>query len=204
MGRAEAVIFASPTPVTREILLRVVGPRCNIDALIDDIRAELLGRPYELVNVAGGWQHRTKKAFADAIRAAVGGDDRVHLSKIEGQVLTAIAYFQPITRQELSAVFGRDISRDVLADLRSLRLIASGPRSPRAGAPYTYVTTPDFLSRFGFVSLRDLPDMEKLEDAGLLSKERLIAGDLHDLFGIAESSDNDQDQADVEPELADD
>jgi segregation and condensation protein B len=204
MGRAEAVIFASPAPVSRETLLRVVGPRCNIDALIADIRDELLGRPYELVSVAGGWQHRTKKTFADAIRAAVGVDDKLHLSKLEGQVLTAIAYFQPMTRQELSAVFGRDISRDVLADLRAYGLIASGPRSPRAGAPLTYVTTPEFLSRFGFVTLRDLPDMEKLEDAGLLSKERLIAGDLHDLFGIADSSDNDQDQADVEPELADD
>jgi segregation and condensation protein B len=136
MGRAEAVIFASPSPVSREILLRVVGPCCNIDALIADIRDELLGRPYELVNVAGGWQHRTKETFADAIRAAVGIDDRIHLSKIEGQVLTAIAYFQPITRQELCAVFGHDISRDVLADLRALGLIASGPRSPRAGAPY--------------------------------------------------------------------
>jgi segregation and condensation protein B len=40
------------------------------------------------------------------------------------------------------------------------------------------------LSRFGFATLRDLPDMEKLEDAGLLSKERLIAGDLHNLFGV--------------------
>jgi segregation and condensation protein B len=204
MGRAEAVIFASPTPVTRETLLRVVGPRCNVDALIADICDELLGRPYELVNVAGGWQHRTKKTFADAIRAAVGGDDRLHLSKLEGQVLTAIAYFQPITRQELSAVFGRDISRDVLADLRGFGLVASGPRSPRAGAPYTYVTTPEFLSQFGFASLRDLPDMEKLEEAGLLSKERLIAGDLHDLFGVADSSEDEQDRADVETELADD
>ena len=48
--------------------------------------------------------------------------------------------------------------------------IAAGPRSPQPGAPYTYVTTDGFLSRFGFNSLRDLPDFEKLEDAGLLSK----------------------------------
>jgi segregation and condensation protein B len=204
MGRAEAVIFASPAPVTRETLLRVVGSRCNIDALIADISDELRGRPYELISVAGGWQHRTKKAFADAIHAAIGVDNRLNLSKLEGQVLTAIAYFQPITRAELSAVFGRDISRDILADLRSLGLVASGPRSPRAGAPHTYVTTPEFLSRFGFSTLRDLPDIEKLEEAGLLSKERLIAGDLHDLFGIADSSEDAQDRADVETELADD
>ena len=48
MGRVEAVIFASPTPVSREALARVVGPDCNLDLLIDDIRAELVNRPYDL------------------------------------------------------------------------------------------------------------------------------------------------------------
>ncbi len=70
MGRVEAVIFASTEPVTRETLARVVGKNCNIELIIDDIRAELAGRPYELVSVAGGWQHRTKKAFSDVIRTA--------------------------------------------------------------------------------------------------------------------------------------
>lgn len=72
MGRVEAVIFAAAEPVTREVLARVVGKSCNIDLIIDDIRDELRGRPYELVAVAGGWQHRTRKIFADAIRAATG------------------------------------------------------------------------------------------------------------------------------------
>jgi segregation and condensation protein B len=54
MGRVEAVIFAAPKPVTREVLARVVGKGCNLEALIEDIRAELVGRPYELAAVAGG------------------------------------------------------------------------------------------------------------------------------------------------------
>ncbi len=61
--------------------------------------------------------------------------------------------------------------------LRAQDLIASGPRSPQPGAPYTYVTTRNFLSQFGLGTLRQLPDFEALEDAGLLSKERLLAGD---------------------------
>lgn len=61
MGRVEAVIFSASEPVTRSVLARVVGKNCNIELIIDDIRAELAGRPYELVAVAGGWQHRTKK-----------------------------------------------------------------------------------------------------------------------------------------------
>ncbi|PRD43728.1 segregation and condensation protein B [Phyllobacterium phragmitis] len=177
MGRVEAVIFASAEPVGREILARVIGKSCNLDLIIDDIREELRGRPYELVSVAGGWQHRTRLAFGDAIRAAVGVSDKaVALSESESLVLTTIAYYQPITRAELSTFFGREISRDLIGRLRSVGFIASGPRSPQPGAPYTYVTTKEFLSHFGLDSLRDLPDMEALEDAGLLSKEKLLAG----------------------------
>jgi len=179
MGRVEAVIFASPEPVGRDVLARVVGRDCNIDLIIDDIRDELRGRPYELVAVAGGWQHRTKKGFGDAIRAAtgLGGQDSA-LSPSEALVLMCIAYFQPITRGELGQFFGKEVSRDTIGHLRALGFIAAGPRSPQPGAPYTYVTTKAFLSHFGFDTLRDLPDMEALEDAGLLSKEKLLAGDI--------------------------
>ena len=63
-------------------------------------------------------------------------------------------------------MFGREISRDLIASLRAAGMIAAGPRSPQPGAPYAYVTTPRFLSQFGFESLRDLPDLERLHDAG--------------------------------------
>jgi chromosome segregation and condensation protein ScpB len=132
-------------PVTREVLARIVGKGCNLEALIEDIRAELVDRPYELVAVAGGWQHRTRKDYADAIRVAAGVEDRaLELSKLETLVLTAIAYFQPVTRRELGDLLGREVSRDMLADLRSVGLIANGPKSPRAGAPNSYVTTVEF------------------------------------------------------------
>ncbi|MBZ9798749.1 SMC-Scp complex subunit ScpB [Mesorhizobium sp. ES1-4] len=180
MGRVEAVIFAASEPVTRSVLARVVGKNCNLELVIDDIRAELAGRPYELVAVAGGWQHRTKKAFADVIRSAFGsaGQEAKELSQAEALVLMCIAYFQPITRGELSSFFGKEVSRDLIGVLRGQELIASGPRSPTQGAPYTYVTTKNFLSQFGLDTLRQLPDFEALEDAGLLSKEKLVARDI--------------------------
>jgi len=176
MHRVEATIFAASEPVGRETLARIVGKNCSIDLLIDDIREELRGRPYDLVSVAGGWQHRTRPAYADAIRAASGVSERKeNLSQAEALVLMTVAYFQPITRAELSSFFGREISRDLIGNLRGAGFIASGPRSPKPGAPYTYVTTKAFLAHFGFDTLRDLPDMEKLEDAGLLNKENLLA-----------------------------
>ncbi|MDQ0513465.1 chromosome segregation and condensation protein ScpB [Angulomicrobium amanitiforme] len=199
MGRVEAVIFASPTPVTREVLAKVIGRDCSLDHLIDDIRAELRGRPYELVAVAGGWQHRTRKSFAEAIQVATGlgtGDPKP-LSPSEALVLLCVGYFQPITRSELSAFFGKEISRDTIGHLRRLGFIAAGPRAPQPGAPYTYVTTKEFLSHYGFDTLRDLPDMEALEDAGLLSKDRLLAGDIP--LGLIAGEDGDE--ADLDEEV---
>ncbi|MEP9400029.1 SMC-Scp complex subunit ScpB [Mesorhizobium sp. KR2-14] len=175
MLRAEAVIFAAAEPVSRETLVRVVGSHCSIDLLIEDLREELRDRPYELVSVAGGWQHRTRPRFCDAIRVASAPtrSAAAALSEFEAMVLMAIACFQPVTRGELSTIFGREVSRDTIGALRSAGFIASGPRSPTPGAPYTYVTTKQFLSAFGLETLRDLPDVEALEDAGLLSqKER--------------------------------
>lgn len=169
MLRAEAVIFASSEPVTRETLARVVGRNCSIDLLIDDLREELRGRPYDIVSVAGGWQHRTRSAYGPAIRAsqAVTRSAFMSLSEHEAAVLMAVGYFQPVTRGELSKMFGKEVSRDTIASLRSAGFLSSGPRSPTPGAPYSYVTTKHFLAAFGFETLRDLPDMEALEDAGL-------------------------------------
>lgn len=173
MLRVEAVIFAAAEPVSRETLARVVGKDCSIDLLIDDLRAELRDRPYEIVAVAGGWQHRSRSAYASAIRAsqASTGGGAPALSDFEAMVLMAIAYFQPITRGDLSKIFGKEVSRDTVASLRNANFLASGPRSPTPGAPYTYVTTKHFLTAFGMQTLRDLPDIEALEDAGLLSRK---------------------------------
>ena len=194
MHRVEATIFAASEPVGRETLARIVGKSCSVDLLIDDIREELRGRPYDLVAIAGGWKHLTRPAYADAIRAAVGTSERsVDLTQSEVLVLMCIAYFQPITRGDLSSFFGKEISRDLIGNLRSRGFIASGPRAPQPGAPYTYVTTQTFLLEFGLDTLRDLPDREALEDAGLLSKEKLLAGDI--MPGFADAGDNGADAA---------
>ncbi len=181
MQRVEAVIFASAEPVTRETLTRVVGAACNLDLIIGDIREELRDRPYDVVSVAGGFQHRTRPAHAAAIRASAAKTRSVSaaLSVHEAAVLMAVATLQPVTRAELGRVFGREVSRDTIGALRGAGFIASGPRSPTPGAPYSYVTTPAFLSAYGLSTLRDLPDLEKLEDAGLLSRRDLAseAGD---------------------------
>lgn len=203
MGRVEAVIFAAPEPVPRDALAQVVGRDCALDLIIADIRGELRGRPYDLVAVAGGWHHRTRSAFAPAIRAVSGpAPPTAGLSVTEMLFLSGIAYLQPITRGELGKVFGKEMSRDTVAALKRIGVIAPGPRSPEPGAPYTYVTTEKFLSLFGLASLRDLPDLEKLEDAGLLSKDNMLTEDLP--IGIEGEEDREGPQGALdEPNAAD-
>ncbi|MCP1850206.1 MULTISPECIES: SMC-Scp complex subunit ScpB [unclassified Bradyrhizobium] len=114
------------------------------------------------------------------------------LGRSSASHLANIAYYQPINRSELSSFFGKEVSRDTIARLRALEFIAAGPRSPQLGAPYTYVTTKAFLSHFGLQTLRDLPDMEMLEEAGLLSKDKMLAGE----FPVLASDEADQLEAD--------
>ena len=160
MGRIEATIFASSSSVQREDLQKLVGQGASIDLLIEDIRTELKPRPYELVAAAGGWMFRTKARFADAIKSSTDLVNRsIALSEMEMAVLCAVAYHQPIDRAGLADIFGKEVSRDLLARLRHERLLANGPKAPRAGAPHTFVTTPEFLTMFDLQSLRDLPEL---------------------------------------------
>ena len=164
MGRIEAVLFASASPVGRDDLARVVGQGASIEMLIEDIEAELTGRPYELVQAATGWMFRTRVQFAEAIKAVADlGEQSMAFTEMERAVLCAIAYHQPIDRAGLKDIFGKEISRDLLARLRYKDLIATGPRSPRPGAPHTFVTTETFLVTFDLQTLRDLPEMDLTE-----------------------------------------
>ena len=168
MRRIEAVLFASATPVARDDLARVVGLRASVDLLIEDLMADLEGRPYEVARVGGAWMLRTRPAYAPAIRAAADvGGQVLNLSEFDLAVLAAIAFHQPISRDGLKDIFGKDISRDLIGRLAERDLISTGPREPRRGAPYTFITTESFLAVFGLESLRDLPDPELLADAGL-------------------------------------
>jgi chromosome segregation and condensation protein ScpB len=146
-----------------------------------------LVEPEALPGAAGGFQHRTRRIYGEVIRASgTLASKGVDLTALEKLVLTAVAYF-------LADILCRAISRDVIAALRGADLIATGPRSPQPGAPHTYVTTPAFLTLWGLASLGDLPDLDRLEEAGLLGKAPLPE-ELRGALGIT-GDDEDEDRA---------
>ena len=151
MRRIEAVLFASTTPVAREDLARVVGQGASVDLLIEDLAVDLEGRPYEVAQVGKAWMLRTRAAYAPAIRAAADVDGQaLNLSEYDLAVLAAIAYHQPISRDGLKDIFGKEISRDLIGRLAERDLIGTGPREPRRGAPYTFVTPKPSLPPSGW------------------------------------------------------
>jgi chromosome segregation and condensation protein ScpB len=192
MGRVEAAIFASTVPVPRAKLAMLVGKSCKLDDLIADIAEELRARPYDLAFVAGGYQMRTRARYAPAIRAACAGSLRdagvPELTPTEQLAVTAIAYLQPATRADVSRLVGREISRDIISRLKRLGLVDAGLRAPEPGAPFAYVTTKKFLEVFGLGSLRDLPDIERMEAEGLLQPVRADI-ELDAALGLANDDD---------------
>ena len=167
-ARVEAVLFAAPKPVTREVLVRVIGRDCVLDLLLDDLREDLRGRPVELVRAGEGFALHTRAAFGPAVRFGLrpSGRRKAHKTR-SGRAHGGRHVPAGDPRGNLGNVRARDLAR-------SDRCAAPGwtdrRRSPQpeTRAPYTYVTTETFLVEFGFESLRHLPDLEALKDAGLM------------------------------------
>ncbi len=151
MRRIEAVLFASAAPVSRTDLARVMGQGASVDLLLEDLAVDLEGRAFEIRKVAESWMFSTRPAYAPAIRAAATlPDQEGDLRKGDIAVLAGIAYHQPVSRDGLNEIFGREISRKLIGRLSGQDLIAPGPREPCRGAPQTFVTTDVFLATLGW------------------------------------------------------
>ncbi len=139
MLRANAAIFASAKAVSRETLAGLVGDACRLDALIGNINDELKARP-----CASSLRPRLAVSHASPPcrdRPRASGTKNAgppSFTKLEMVALSAVAYQQPVTRAELSRLTGHDISRDILGRLKSLGVIAPGPRAPIPGAPIAW------------------------------------------------------------------
>ena len=175
LRRIEAVLFASATPISREDLGRVVGQGASVDLLVGDLIVDLADRPYEVARVGSGWTLRTRPAYAAAIRVAADvAGQALALSDFDLAVMAAIACHQPSTRDALTDIFGRHISRDLIGCLFGQGLITTGPRAPRRGAPYTFVTTEAFRLAFGLATLSDWPTLSDWTDARLWVRRLLV------------------------------
>ena len=165
---AEALIFASATPVTLRALTALLPEEDEADAIVAGLRTLYAGRGVELVEVAGGFQFRTAPDLAPRLTRVIEVPRR--LPRVAMETLAIIAYRQPVTRGEIEEVRGTTLSQNTIDALLEAELIAPCGRRDSPGRPTLWATTPAFLSKFGLKSLRDLPRRDDLmNDTALMA-----------------------------------
>ena len=163
----EALIFASPDPVTPKTLVKILDgePAEHIEEALDAVKSDWeRGGGLQMVEVAGGYQIVTRPELHDWVRRLFHEHSKQRLSVQALETLAVIAYRQPITGPEVAEIRGVNTS-GVLGTLIERRLIKVTDRKPVVGRPFLYATTLEFLERFGLKGLDDLPKVEDMAEA---------------------------------------
>ena len=161
----EATLFASPEPLTAEELREHVGEG-DIEAALPQLAAHYEGRGVELVERGGRWHFQTAPDLAHLLRRT--REEPRRLSRAATEALAIIAYHEPVSRAEIEAIRGVQISKGTLDVLMEAGWVRTAGRRESPGRPLLYATTRDFLTHFGLGSRRDLPGIDDLRAAGLL------------------------------------
>ncbi len=185
LGIVEALVFASPEPLTLKTLTKLLA-----DEPQEDVIAALqsLARKYEgpaglhLVELAGGYQITTRPECHEWVRRLFHERSTQKLSVQALETLAVIAYKQPITAAEIGEIRGVNTS-GVLSTLLERHLIKIAGRKNVIGRPFLYATTREFLIRFGLKDLSDLPKVEDMAqalgfDAPAILRERSVADEM--------------------------
>jgi segregation and condensation protein B len=163
---AEAMLFASATPLGAADLAARLPEGTDVGAVIRDLQGAYAGRGVNLVAVAGGWMFRTADDLSWLLQREA--EQTRKLSRAALETLSIIAYHQPVTRAEIEEVRGVSISKGSLDLLMEIGWIRMRGRRKTPGRPVTYGTTAEFLAHFGLDTVSDLPGLEELRGAGLL------------------------------------
>ncbi|HOE67060.1 MAG TPA: SMC-Scp complex subunit ScpB [Candidatus Hydrogenedentes bacterium] len=175
LGREEsrqalhALLFVSDRPLSADRLAQALGDMDKdvVLNLLAELRDDIAGQdnPYELREIAGGYQLTTKPAFAPYIRRLLQIKKSNRLSRAALETLAIVAYKQPVTRAEVEAIRGVSVSYafDLLQEKRLIKVsgVAEIP-----GRPKLYRTTDEFLVHFGIKNLKELPSIEELRGLG--------------------------------------
>ena len=164
---AEAVVFASAEPVSDRQLEARLPEGAPVDAVMAQLQQVYARRGVNLVRVGNGWAFRTAPDLSFMMsRDAV---QQKKLSRAALEVMAIIAYHQPVTRAEIEEIRGVETSKGTLDTLLETEWVRMRGRRRTPGRPVTYGTTEKFLDHFSLEEIRDLPGIEELKGAGLLS-----------------------------------
>jgi segregation and condensation protein B len=160
----EAVLFVTDEPMPSGALAQTLEvDRKTVEDELERLSAEYLERGSGIVlrNVAGGWRLSTHPDASPYVERFVLSSRHARLTKAALETLAIVAYKQPVTRHQISAIRGVDTD-GVLRALVDRGLVSEVGREDAPGRPVLYGTSPEFLERLGMDSLASLPPIAPL------------------------------------------
>jgi len=187
----EALLFAASEPLDQAALAKRMPDGVDIKVALAQLQVDYASRGVNLVRVANKWTFRTAGDLSWLMTKEITETRRLSRAAIE--VLSIIAYHQPVTRAEIEEIRGVVTSKGTLDVLLETGWIKPRGRRKTPGRPLTFGTTETFLSQFSLEVLGDLPGLEELKGTGLLDS-RLPTG-----FTVPNPSDDPMLREDEEP-----
>lgn len=159
----EAILFAAGRPITKkELILSLEISEEDIQTIIDSMQEEYqkAERGIEIIKIEDSYQLATKKDLYDSIYPTLDKRNKPNLSNAALETLAIVAYNPKISRAEIEAI--RGVSADACVyKLLEYGLIEEAGKIDLPGKPMSYQTTDDFLRKFGYSSLKDLPELPR-------------------------------------------
>ena len=166
---AEAMVFASSEPISEKAIAERLPEGADVREVMKRLASFYSMRGVNLLRIDDHWAFRTAADLSFLIQR--DQTDLRKLSRAALEVLAIIAYHQPVTRAEIEEIRGVATSRGTLDVLLETGWIKMRGRRRTPGRPVTYGSTLEFLDHFGLEELRDLPGLDELKGAGLLSSQ---------------------------------
>ena len=162
----EAALFAADGPLTPTEIAAYVGEGADVKGALETLEALYSTRGINLVERSGRWHFQTAPDLAHILRRE--REEPRKLSRAGIETLAIIAYHEPVSRAEIEAIRGVQISKGTLDVLMEAGWVRTAGRRESPGRPLLYASTPEFLTHFNLGSRRDLPGIDDLQAAGLL------------------------------------
>ena len=162
----EALLFASPEPLTQKKINTIFdADPPDLDKYTEKLKKKYQknDNAFEILNVAGGYQIRTRSEYDFFVRRLIIKSGQFYLSQAALESLSIIAYKQPISRLDIEGIRGVDCA-GVLKTLLKKSLIKISGREDSPGRPLIYKTTDNFLKSFGLNKLSDLPKLKEISE----------------------------------------
>ena len=171
----EALIFASPEPVSLNELKKTISDIDILEAILESLEKKYSSGGFNLYKINNSFAFRTSAEVSEFLN--VETIIPRPLSRAASETLAIIAYHQPVTRAEIENIRGVSFSRGTLDALLELNWIKPGQRKSTPGNPLTWRTSDTLLHHFGLKNISDLPGIDDLKSSGLLEKDNIIFKD---------------------------